>query len=154
MPRDLTTSLGITKLWNKNPSNLSSRKGILVVDDEPAFCDLVMEVVSALGYKGYSVHSAEEALRTWSTDGGDIGLAFIDVVMPKIDGLTLISTLQHRDPDMMIVLVSGRLDDDTRWLANESGCQFLAKPFDVAGLAQLITEILGPNPENPASQDS
>lgn len=134
----------VTKTWKKSAREEKLRKGVLVVDDEPAFCNLVTEVISAIGYKTWQANSGEAALHTWAKDGGEIGLVLVDVVMPSVDGLTLMAALRRRDPRLIIVLVSGRLDEDTRWLASESGCQFLAKPFDVTELARLAEELLGP----------
>ncbi len=134
----------VTKTWKISAREEKLRKGVLVVDDEPAFCNLVTEVISAIGYKTWQANSAEAALTTWAKDGGEIGLVLIDVVMPPVDGLTLMAALRRLDPRVMIVLVSGRLDEDTRWLASESGCQFLSKPFDVTELARLSEELLGP----------
>jgi|GEM_PF-460048 len=144
MPLDPVSSLGITKLWKKSSKEEQARKGVLIVDDEAAFCAMVAEVIAAVGYKVWQANSGEAALRIWARDGGEIGLVLIDLVMPAMDGLTLLSALQRRDPNLSIVIVSGRLDDDTRWLASESGCRFLAKPFDVSELARLASELLGP----------
>lgn len=133
----------VTKLWKKSVREEKLRKGVLIVDDEPAFCDMIAEVISAIGYKTWKVHSAEAAMDAWAKDGGEMGLALVDVVMPAVDGLTLIAELRRRDPRIQMVLVSGRLDEDTRWLASESGCLFVSKPFEVSELTELIEELLG-----------
>ncbi len=143
-PFEFTELPIVTKTWKKSAREEEARKGVLVVDDESAFCDLVTEVVSAIGYKSWPTNSAEAALRTWAQEGGDIGLAILDVVMPSVDGLTLMSELRRRDPRLNILLVSGHLDENTRWLASESGCFFLSKPFDVKELSQTVEELLGP----------
>ena len=133
----------VTKLWKKSVREEKLCKGVMIVDDEPAFCDMLAEVISAIGYKTWKAGSAEEGLHTWARDGGEIGLVLVDVVMPCVDGLTFMAELRERDPRMQIVLVSGRLNEDTRWLASESDCLFVQKPFEVSEMTELIEGLLG-----------
>jgi DNA-binding response OmpR family regulator len=127
-----------------------ARPGVLIVDDEVPLCHMVSEILGTLGYRVWEAHSARQALERWRVLGREIGLVLLDVVMPGMDGLTLLETLRRDRPEAAIVLISGRLDADTRWLATESGCHYLPKPFEVAALVRLTEELLGP-PGPPAA---
>ncbi len=90
----------VTKLWKKSVREEKLRKGVLIVDDEQAFCDMVSEVISAIGYRTWKANSAEAAMQAWAKDGGEMGLALVDVVMPAVDGLTLI---RQTRPNLVIL---------------------------------------------------
>jgi len=124
-------------------------KGVLIVDDEKPICAMVGEILSSSGYTVWQANSGPKALEIWEAHGSEIGLILLDVVMPSMDGLTLLATLRRQKVTADIVLVSGRLDEDTRWLASESGCHYLPKPFEVSELTRLTFEILGPASSSP-----
>jgi DNA-binding response OmpR family regulator len=124
--------------------------GVLIVDDEVPLCVMVSEILGALGYRVWQANSASQALEQWKRLGPRVGLVLLDVVMPGMDGLTLLGTLRRERPNTAIALISGRLDADTRWLATESGCHYLPKPFEIAALVQLTKDLLGPPPLPPA----
>ena len=126
-------------------------KGVLIVDDEKPICAMVSEILSSSGYTVWQANSGPKALEVWAAHGSEIGLILLDVVMPAMDGLTLLSTLRRQKVTADIVLVSGRLDEDTRWLASESGCHYLPKPFEVSELTRLTFELLGPGGSPPPS---
>src|SRR5690606_20153513 len=126
-----------------------TRGEVLVVDDEPSICSMVTEILSPMGYTVREAYSGEAALEASKHHGARLGLVLIDVVMPAMDGLTVLNELRKRDPGLEFVLVSGRLNEDTRWLASERGCRFLSKPFNVTELSQLALDVLGPAQERP-----
>ncbi|HRE07515.1 MAG TPA: response regulator [Opitutaceae bacterium] len=122
----------------------SGPTGVMIVDDEAPICSMVAEILSSAGYKVWEANSGARALEVWASHRQEIGLILLDVVMPGMDGLTLLSALRRQKPNADIVLVSGRLDEDTRWLASESGCHYLPKPFEVSDLVRLTRDLLGP----------
>jgi two-component system OmpR family response regulator len=116
----------------------------MIVDDEAPICSMVAEILSSSGYAVWEANSGTRALEVWAAHRHEIGLILLDVVMPGMDGLTLLSALRRQKTNADIVLVSGRLDEDTRWLASESGCHYLPKPFEVSDLVRLTRDLLGP----------
>lgn len=120
--------------------------GILVIDDESLICGLVNETLTSRGYTVWQATSAKRALELLNAQSPKIGLILLDVVMPGTDGLTFLRTLRQLPLAAEIVLVSGRLDADTRWIASESGCRYLCKPFERDELIRLVQERVGPPP--------
>ena len=144
MDHDTETFFEIDRVMRRPAKAGRGRSEILVVDDEPAICAMVAEILSPLGYVVHAAHAGAEGLTLFQANRARVGLVLIDVVMPGMDGLTLLAAVRKSDADVATVLVSGRLTEDTRWLASERGCRYLAKPFNVAELGQLAEEILGP----------
>lgn len=122
----------------------SRPSGVLIIDDEALICSLVSDTLTARGYTVWQASSAKRALELINAQGPKIGLILLDVVMPGTDGLTFLGTLRRLSLAAQIVLVSGRLDADTQWIAGESGCRYLCKPFERDELIRLVRELNGP----------
>ncbi|MFA6289168.1 MAG: response regulator [Opitutaceae bacterium] len=117
---------------NHDPDALSTR--VLVVDDDEALCEILGRLLEHLGYSVRCVHSASAALEVWEKEGGGISFVFTDVMMPGMDGLTLARMLRQSQPKVPILLLSGHLNDDSRWIVSEEGFCFLQKPFTLEEL--------------------
>jgi two-component system, cell cycle sensor histidine kinase and response regulator CckA len=80
-----------------------------------------------------------EALEELERQGGQVDLVVSDVVMPEMDGPTLMKELKKRDPGIKIIFVSGYAEDTfDRSLPDHRQFEFLAKPFT---LKQLVTKV-------------
>jgi DNA-binding response OmpR family regulator len=113
---------------------------ILVVDDERAIRDVV-EI--ALTQAGFDVRTAVDgadaltAVRDWVPE-----CILLDIMMPKIDGLTLIPLLR-RLTEVPIVMLTARGDVRDRVQGLESGADdYLAKPFEVSELIARVNTAL------------
>jgi DNA-binding response OmpR family regulator len=106
----------------------------------------VSDALTPRGYTVWQAPSAKRGLEFLNAQGPKIGLILLDVVMPGVDGLTFLGTLRRLPLAAEIVLMSGRLDADTRWVASESGCRYLCKPFERDELLRLVQERVGPPP--------
>ncbi len=116
-----------------------SRGMILVVDDDPIYCEIMQELLSRHGYEiciAYSVAEAIEELRTRLPD-----LILTDVMMPEVDGLTLLRALRSNTEWSQIptVVISARVMEDDRRAAAEAGADdFIGKPFSFQHLRNTI----------------
>ena len=101
----------------------------------------------ALASRGYTVHEAatgQEALEVMAEVGGDIDLVVSDVVMPEMDGPSLLRELRKQRPDLKIIFVSGYAEDAfARNLPDGESFSFLPKPFTLKALATVVKETLG-----------
>lgn len=105
----------------------------------------------ALGRLGWTVRlacSGEEAMTLMETAHPMIGLALVDVVLPGVDGVSVARRLRKAYPNLGIVLVSGQLREESRWIVSEEGFKFLPKPFSLRDLRDVIVEVLG-DPDQP-----
>ncbi len=114
---------------------------ILVVDDEPIIRDLFEDMLGDEGYIVHTVATGQQALAAYHAMPLD--LIFIDIMMPEMDGITL-CRLITAIPEITtppIILTSGGTT-----VATIDGLYqaFLAKPFDITNLLQLIQTLLHP----------
>jgi two-component system cell cycle sensor histidine kinase/response regulator CckA len=123
--------------------DLSGSATVLLVEDEDA---VRMGGVRALISRGYTVHEASsgvEALEIYHELGGKVDIVVSDVVMPEMDGPTLLGELRKLDPDIKFVFVSGYAEDAfARNLPAEAKFGFLPKPFSLKQLATVVKEVL------------
>lgn len=112
---------------------------ILIVDDEPTYSYALVEILRADGYKVQLVTSGDEALDVMNEFSPD--LLLIDIVMPAMNGITLISELRSNSAwaELPIIVVSARTMPEDRAAALEAGADnFLPKPFSREDLRAVI----------------
>ena len=104
----------------------------------------------ALRMRGYNVLEAEggeEALEIVQNQTQTIHLLISDVVMPNMDGPTLVRAVRRLRPDMKIMFMSGYAEEAFR--RNEEKAEdlhFLPKPFGLKQLAAKVKEVLSGTP--------
>ena len=76
-------------------------------------------------------------------EGIDVDLIVSDVVMPQMDGPTLIKRLRETRKDLKIIFISGYAEDAFRKNLDAKNVNFLPKPFSLKQLAGKVKEVLG-----------
>jgi two-component system cell cycle sensor histidine kinase/response regulator CckA len=116
---------------------------ILLVDDEGAVRTFGARALASRGYKVYQAGSAIEALEVMKQTEDKIDLVVSDVVLPKMDGPSLLVELRKIRPDLKIIFVSGYAEDSfEERLPPGEKFYFLPKPFSLKQLATTVTEVL------------
>jgi two-component system nitrogen regulation response regulator NtrX len=102
---------------------------ILIVDDQRAVRE---ELAFALSYRGFRTAEAQDGQQALAlVAAGDVAVILLDVKMPGLDGLEVLTLIKRDHPDLPIVMISGHGDLDTAVLAVKKGAyDFLQKPFD------------------------
>jgi DNA-binding response OmpR family regulator len=117
---------------------------ILVVDDDAAVCMTVEYILLRAGNAVSTVSTTSEAFVLAHRRRFD--LMICDLVMPDMDGVTLIRMFKDKYPSMPIIAMSGgaRLGTfDTLRSAREAGAdELLRKPFSAASLKAAVTRVL------------
>jgi two-component system cell cycle sensor histidine kinase/response regulator CckA len=123
--------------------DLSGSATVLLVEDEDA---VRMGSVRALISRGYTVHEASsgvEALEVFEALQGKVDIVVSDVVMPEMDGPTLLGELRKKQPDIRFIFVSGYAEDAfAKNLPADAQFGFLPKPFSLKQLATVVKEML------------
>ena len=104
---------------------------ILVVDDDPDNCTIVVHLLERQGYQTRTAYSGPDALAIVRTE--PIDLVLLDVMMPEMDGFQVCSALRELDPGktLPIILLTAWDDIDARLGAMHHGAsEFLAKPVN------------------------
>ena len=126
------------------PKDLTGKGKILLVEDEEA---VRMFAARALRNKGYTVLEAdcgEAALQHFNEQDGDIDLLVSDVVMPQMDGPTLVREVRQQRPDLKVIFISGYAEEAFRRnLDPDSEFELLPKPFSLKQLAGRVKDIIG-----------
>jgi two-component system cell cycle sensor histidine kinase/response regulator CckA len=125
------------------PTDLTGSARILLVEDEEAVRAFAGRALEARGYKVFQAASGSEALDIFNAMREPIDLVISDVVMPGMDGPTLMRELRRRQPDLKIIFMSGYAEDAfQRHLPKDEDFQFLPKPFSLKDLATTVKAIL------------
>jgi len=125
----------------KAAADLTGRGAILLVEDEEAVRAFAARALASRGYTVLEAESGLEAIDVAEKAGGPIDLIVSDVIMPEMDGPTMLAELRRRGFAAKVVFVSGYADDAfARALPEEEEFAFLPKPFT---LKQLIETVKG-----------
>ena len=123
--------------------DLTGSARILLVEDEEAVRAFAARALAARGYTVFEAASGSEALEVMSGLEESVDLVISDVVMPGMDGPTLLRELRRRQPDLKIIFVSGYAEDAfSRHLREDEEFSFLPKPFSLKELATAVKTTL------------
>jgi len=125
------------------PKDLTGRGTVLLVEDEDAVRSFAARALGQRGYQVLEASTGTEALDVFESYQGDVDLVVSDVVMPEMDGPTLMEKLRRDRPDLKIIFISGYAEDSFRkHLAENEDFMFLQKPFDLKELAAAVKAAL------------
>jgi len=112
---------------------------ILVVDDEKPIYEAIQRVLTPQNFQVDTALTGEEGLRKIRANGYD--LALIDVMLPGIGGIELISAIHEYDPEIVCIIITGYATVELAVLAIKGGAyNFLTKPFSVDDLLLTINQ--------------
>jgi AmiR/NasT family two-component response regulator len=112
----------------------SSRRLILLVDDDPLLLDYIATVLQHAGYDTIGAGSAPEAVQRVQERGADIALALLDITMPGMSGLELAQRLKEHTEVPFMFLSSVDDAETARQAASHGAVGFLVKPVDASRL--------------------
>jgi two-component system, cell cycle sensor histidine kinase and response regulator CckA len=116
---------------------------ILLVEDEAMVRAVAERALTRQGYQVLTATNGEEALEVLDKtekDGVSIDLLISDVVMPMMDGPTLVGHARERFPDLPILFMSGYAEEQLRNSITIEHVSFLPKPFSVQQLCEAARE--------------
>ena len=105
----------IAEVTKRNAQGLSTPDGkpvgVLVVDDDAAFCEIVADVLKTCGYEAWSLQDPAAAMELVARGG--IVAALVDLVMPQMHGLDLVGRLHAISPDLQAIVLTGHAELDS-----------------------------------------
>jgi two-component system cell cycle sensor histidine kinase/response regulator CckA len=124
-------------------AELRGTETVLVAEDQTAVRDLIVRVLSGLGYTILSARDGADAMTTEAGHAGPIDLLLSDVIMPGLNGPDLAQRLLARRPALKVLYVSGFTSHLALHLGTIGGrAAFLQKPFSPDRLALKVREVL------------
>ena len=116
-------------------------KTILVVDDDPAVCTLIQEILSIYGYHVVSVPDGLQAIDC--TNRCHVDLVLMDIRLPYFSGYWFCDALKHKKntTNIPVIIISASVDDAGKQKAYRVGaCAVLQKPMTCGSLLQAVRE--------------
>jgi two-component system cell cycle sensor histidine kinase/response regulator CckA len=124
--------------------DLTGNERILLVEDEETVRAFSARALKTTGYEVFEAGSGEEALEVLDEIGNKVDLIISDVVMPEMDGPTLLSHVRERLPEVKVIFVSGYAEESVRKdIADDRSVEFLAKPYSLDQINSKVKEVLG-----------
>jgi DNA-binding NtrC family response regulator len=121
--------------------NAEARKNVLVVDDEPIVCHSVRRILSKQNISVEEAFDVDIAQKKISNNKYD--LIFLDLKMPKKDGMDVLTTIKENYPDTPVIMITGYGSIDKAIEATKLGAyQFIPKPFTPEELKEVALEAL------------
>ncbi len=129
----------------KPRTDLTGQGTILLVEDEEGLRSLNARGLRSRGYSVIEASNGVEALEALEEKNGAVDLVVSDVVMPEMDGPTLLKTMRGKNPDLRIIFVSGYAEDAfEKSLPENQQFAFLPKPFTLSQLVAAVKETMTP----------
>jgi two-component system cell cycle sensor histidine kinase/response regulator CckA len=127
----------------KSRADLTGQGTILLVEDEEGLRSLNARGLRSRGYSVIEASNGVEAMEALEQEDGAVDLVVSDVVMPEMDGPTLLKTMRGRNPDLKIIFVSGYAEDAFgKSLPENQQFAFLPKPFTLSQLVAAVKETM------------
>jgi two-component system response regulator ResD len=135
------------------PYNLGMAATILLVDDEPMVTDVVQRYLRREGFDVVLAADGEQAIATASASAPD--LIVLDLMLPKIDGLTAFKTIRERS-SVPVIMLTARGEEADRIVGLETGADdYIAKPFSPREVVARVKAVLRrASPPAPSSSQS
>jgi two-component system alkaline phosphatase synthesis response regulator PhoP len=117
---------------------------VLVVDDDPIIVRIAQMTFESEGYKVQIARDGEEGLRK-ARDGRPDAI-LLDIMMPKLDGLSVTRALKHdvQTASIPIILCSAKSSQADEQIGVEAGADaYITKPFHIDALAACVRALVG-----------
>ena len=148
LPRHVETEkdmIARTKKENQKEeaSDLTCAGRILLVEDEDAVRTFSIRALQNKGYEVIGAITGEDALVKLDELDYKVDLIVSDIVMPILDGPSMIKQVKERLPDLKVIFISGYAEDRfSDKLGEDENIHFLPKPFSLKVLAAKVKEVL------------
>ncbi len=140
------TEAAAASVAESEPVDLTGKGLILLVEDEEPVRAFVSRALAGKGYTVLEANGGEMALELMRANAGRIDLMISDVMMPNMDGASLLKEVRILDPKTRVIFISGYAEDAFRNNDENLGdFSFLPKPFTLRQLASRVKEIMGNN---------
>ena len=138
-PLDIEKVIGIIELSQQSGNG----RKVMVVDDDEHVGGMLRNFFTRQGYQVTVARSGQEALDL--APGNEFMVAFIDMVMPGMDGFDTFCRLQEISPETKLVMMtgfSGGVEDMMADARERGACSVLHKPFQLSEINAIIEELL------------
>lgn len=115
---------------------------VLLIEDNDSVAGLVTHILTREQRQVVRVKTGTDGVRTFMQRAGEIGLVILDCKLPDADGTAICRLLRRGEPELPVLLTSGRGSMAALAVADDGRTDFLAKPFRVAEVSQKVEALL------------
>ena len=120
---------------------MPSNKHILIVDDEAAYREMLVELLGGLDYSIDVAVDGEQAVKMASQSNYD--LVITDLSLPKLSGTQVLAAVKRNHPDTPVIMITGYATADTAIEAMKLGAyDYIAKPFNIDEVQLIVAHAL------------
>ena len=113
---------------------------LLLAEDETALAKALVKIFENNNYSIDAVHDGQDALDY--LEAGNYDCAVLDIMMPKVDGITVLKNLRASGSDLPVLMLTAKSEIDDKVLGLDSGANYyLTKPFDAKELLAAVRAI-------------
>jgi len=113
---------------------------VIVLDDEPIVCERLRPALEKIGFYVETYNDSQKVIDRFSEEKFDVVVT--DLKMRKPDGLEVMEYLREHSPSTKVIIITGFATVDTARQAIKGGAvDFIAKPFKIRELCDLILRI-------------
>ncbi|MGA2089941.1 MAG: response regulator [Endomicrobiales bacterium] len=121
---------------------------ILIMDDEPALRNIVYNLLKPLGHQLFTSADGRQAIETGAKEIPDVAL--LDVRVPDMDGLEVLTELRKINPHIKCIMLSGFGDTDAAVDAIKRGAfEYINKPFKIDEVLKIVSKAVDAAGNNP-----
>ena len=120
---------------------MDGNENILIVDDDPRMCDTVEALLKNKGYATQTTNNGKKAIEYLSQNNFD--LALLDIVMPEVNGLTVMDYINRKTPETLVIVITGYRSEELAIESLRKGAyDYLKKPFEPEKLIRTVGNAL------------
>ena len=122
---------------------LDKEKTILIVDDTMMMREGLRRVLASMGYENtVQAEHGKQALKILESGEHDIGVVFLDIVMPVMDGKEALKAIRATNKELPVVMVTSKADKDSIVECSKLGMSsYVLKPINAAEGPEILSEI-------------
>ncbi|MBA3671902.1 MAG: PAS domain S-box protein [Gemmatimonadaceae bacterium] len=124
------------------PSPPRARGSILLVEDDPRVRGQAVRLLQRSGFTVLEADTGAHGLKSFAENAANVHAIVSDVMMPEMGGAEMIQHIRREHPEIPVVFVSGYTSHDTV-LPLDARTQFLAKPYTIAALCEVLDSLIG-----------
>ena len=123
--------------------DLTGHERILLVEDEESVRAFSAQALRATGYEVFEADGGEEAMEVLADIDFKIDLMISDVVMPEMDGPSLLKEVRKTMPHLKVIFVSGYAEESVRRdIEDDQSVEFLPKPYSLDQINSKVKQVL------------
>lgn len=140
--REGSCRFGDAVAGNMMTDTLANSFEVLVVDDEPAARELLLEFFQSRGFTVTGAQDGRSAISTLQRSNGSYGLVVTDLSLPGADGFAVLQAARQANSACYVVIVTGYASLDSAIRAVRVGAyDYLTKPFSLSQLELILDRI-------------